>query len=161
MRLLGIESQPDPTEGRGTFICRHSPGDPDCSSNGGGYVREQHEAAARENDRLKKQVADLTSPKVDEFEMVEVEEVGPHLVVKAKYPNCAKCSYEGNKIMVFLNTPTKDALFWKLVDPHFRDPSKPHKKSEAPGPAARFPASPEGWQDALDYARFKARSSEQ
>jgi hypothetical protein len=30
---------------------------------------------------------------------------------------------------------------------------------EAPSPAARFPASPEGWQDALDYAAKKERTS--
>lgn len=146
-------------EDRRMLICRHSPGDPDCGKNGGGYVREMSEATARENERLKKQVADMSSPKTDEFDMVEVEPVGEHLVVKARYPNCAKCAYEGNKVMVFLNASVKDALFWKLVDPHFRDPAPARrKKSEAPSPAARFPASPEGWQDALDYARRKGGS---
>ena len=69
------------------------------------------------------------------------------MVLKVKYPSCKNCSYEGIKVMVFLDTTALDALRWKRIDPHFKD--------KAPSPAARFPASDEGWNDALAYAANK------
>jgi hypothetical protein len=56
--------------------------------------------------------------------------------------------------MVFLNTTLLNALHWKKIDPHFGDDKK-RVKDEAPSPAARFPASKEGWEDALEYAKSK------
>lgn len=165
MKLLGIEPQPDPMEGRGTFICRHSKGDPNCSSTAGGYADQERERARylesekrekmdkEEIQRLRKE---LEGPDNSKYTVVEVEAVGKHLVMKVLYANCQKCSYEGNKVMVFLNTTPTQALFWKIIDPHFREPTKGlTKKNEAPGPAARFPASAEGWQDAINYASSK------
>ena len=76
--------------------------------------------------------------------------------MKVKYPNCAKCSFEGEKVMVFLNITEAEALRWRKIDPHFTDPAKYSPGSrEAPGPAARFPASNDGWVDAMRYAESK------
>jgi len=58
--------------------------------------------------------------------------------------------------MVFLNVPEMQALSWRKIDPHFRDPKRGPLKTEAPSPAARFPGSADGWQDALNYAKSKS-----
>lgn len=80
-----------------------------------------------------------------------------HLVLKVEYPNCRLCSFEGRKVMVFLNTSPMAAIKWKEIDPHFRAASKaPPSDRCAPSPAARFPATPDGWCDAVSYARGKA-----
>jgi hypothetical protein len=79
------------------------------------------------------------------------------MVMKVKYPNCSICAYEGNKVMVFLNTKALDVLKWKKIDPHFRDLKLKNTTREAPSPAARFPASDEGWQDAVSYATSKMK----
>lgn len=50
------------------------------------------------------------TPDAERFEIEDVVAVGSHLVLKVKYPNCERCSYEGTKIMVFLNCSTIDAL---------------------------------------------------
>ena len=126
------------------MTCRHRADDPNCGS---------YEA----NVRAAKELIEKTSPTPDasKFEIEDVEQVGAHIVLKAKYPNCAKCQYEGNKVMVFLNCTLKDVLKWRMIDPHFRS-SKVVPK-EAPSPAARFPASPDGWVDALTYAKGKVK----
>jgi hypothetical protein len=103
---------------------------------------------------LQEEVASLT-PDAHNFEIMDAKAEGSHLVVKVKYPSCRNCSYEGTKIMVFLNTTAIDALKWRKLDPHFRN--KPVDKDVAPSPAARFPASPEGWADALTYAKGKVK----
>ncbi len=95
------------------------------------------------------------TPDADKYELIEVERVGPHLVMKVRYPNCKKCSYEGNKVMVFLNVTESNALRWRRIDPHFRDPALKREPWEAPPPASRYPASAEGWSDALAFARGK------
>lgn len=82
--------------------------------------------------------------------------VGPHLVMKVLYSNCALCAYEGQKVLVFLNTSTLDALKWRKIDPHFRPQSTGRPHTEAPSPAARFPSTKDGWVDALTYAREKS-----
>lgn len=74
-------------------------------------------------------------------------------MLEVLYPNCNKCSYEGRKVMVFLNVSEMTALKWRKIDPHFRD--TPTSENEAPGPAARFPASDVGWDDAITYAEGK------
>lgn len=125
-----------------TAICRHAPGDPSCGSN---RFSSYSEPIKKSND----------SPDSDNFEIEEIEEVGSHLVLKVKYPNCVKCSFEGNKVMVFLNTKIKDAIKWREIDPHFRLKAKVINSKFAPGPDARFPASQDGWVDAMNYARSK------
>lgn len=121
------------------MTCRHPPG--------------FHDAV---NDRVR----ELTPPTPDakNYEIEDVEQVGNHLVAKVKYPNCAKCAFEGVKVMVFFDTTIKDAIRWRVIDPHFRAAraaSLPKMPSYAPAPAARFPGSPEGWKDALAWAAFR------
>lgn len=123
------------------MTCHHRAGDPACSST------RSAQDAAYERGRAS------ATPDAENYEIEEAEPVGHHLVLKVRYPNCAKCSYEGVKILVFLNTTAAQALKWKRIDPHFREAKA--VTTEAPGPAARFPASKEGWQDALTYARLK------
>jgi hypothetical protein len=110
---------------------------------------DKRRADKREKEQLSK------TPDKEQFDIVEIERIGDHVVMKVLYPNCAKCSYEGNKVMVFLNAPEKEVVKWKIIDPHFRDPTKARTSREAPGPDARFPASKEGWSDALAYAHGK------
>lgn len=117
---------------------------------------EAHFRRLKENQRKNPQMAlegDL-SPDPDRYEIVLAEVVGEHLVMRIRYPSCAKCAYEGEKVMVFLHTSALDALRWKRIDPHFRGPG-PVGQTEAPSPDARFPASEAGWTDAVTYARGK------
>lgn len=139
------------------MTCRHTSDDPACSSNPRGWRADElrREKAEAERKALEKKGAEIyaKTPDADRYEITDVQRVGPHLVLKVLYPNCTKCTYEGNKVMVFLNVTEAEVLRWKRIDPHFRPPQK--KPSEAPSPAARFPASPEGWADALAYAESK------
>src|SRR3954464_15358276 len=112
------------------MTCHHGPGDTSCSS----Y----------------QSFAPLT-PDSSNYTIEDVCRVGQNVVLKVKYPNCSNCAYEGNKVMVFLNVTETQILRWKKIDPHFRDPVRAILSSEAPSPAARFPASPEGWKDAIQY----------
>jgi hypothetical protein len=99
------------------------------------------------------------TPDTSSYEVEDVVEVGSHIVMKVHYPNCARCSYEGMKIMVFCNVGLADVVRWKKIDPHFRNRSDQRggKAREAPSPAARFPGDPEGWADAISYAQHKGR----
>lgn len=119
------------------MTCRHSAGDPACSSNRSYYEPEPKK------------------PDADKYSIEDVERVGSHLVMKVKYPNCYSCSYEGTKVMVFLNVSELEALRWKRIDPHFSDPKYKRSPTAAPSPAARFPASEQGWSDALAYAKSR------
>ncbi len=124
------------------MTCRHAPGDPNCSSSAN-YVGRYDSTPA--------------TPDSSNYDIEEVVQIGNHIVLKVKYPNCSRCAYEGNKVMVFLNTKPIDVLKWKKIDPHFRDPKLAITKREAPSPAARFPASDEGWQDAISFATSKTK----
>lgn len=119
------------------MTCRHSSGDLNCSSNRARYSEPP------------------TTPDKKKFEIEDAEPVGNHIVLKVKYPNCASCEYEGNKVMVFLNATALQVMKWKEIDPHFRG-TGPKNDKAAPSPAARFPASDEGWRDAIFYAKSKS-----
>ncbi len=126
-----------------------------CASTAEHTARAESRAAdnAREDERRRQ----ASSPDIRSFTVEDGEVIGPHLVLKVKYPNCTLCEYEGCKVMVFLNVDFKVAIKWRVIDPHFRDPKKFVPTTEAPSPAARFPASKEGWQDAIEYATKKSR----
>lgn len=115
---------------------------------------ERKKAAEREAE-ANRRIAELAarSPNPDEFKIVDYEQVDKHLVLKVRYPSCKKCAYDQCKVMVFLNATMKRALAWTRIDPHFRE--EKNASPEAPSPAARFPASLEGWSDAIAYARSK------
>jgi hypothetical protein len=95
------------------------------------------------------------SPNPDEFKIVDYEQVGAHLVLKVRYPSCVRCAFDQCKVMVFFRATMKKALGWTRIDPHFRE--EKDSGLQAPSPAARFPASAEGWTDAVAYAQIKAR----
>lgn len=141
------------------MTCRHAPGDPNCSSTVGGHAwmaERRRESEYREQE-FKEREAELLArtPNPEEFDVVEVEEVGPHLVMMVQYSSCPKCTFDAKKVMVYLDTTTKDAIRWRTIDPHFA-PDPERDPRTAPPPRARFPADDEGWQDALDFARSKA-----
>lgn len=113
------------------MTCKHSSNDPRCGS----YK------------------APPPTPDASNYEIVEYESVGSNVVLKVKYPNCVKCAFEGTKVMVFRNVSALDVMRWQKIDPHFRA-DKPFSR-EAPSPSARFPATEEGWADAIAYAETK------
>ena len=119
------------------MICRHSPGDPNCSTNRP-YTPPMP-----------------ATPDSANYEVLEAQVVGHFMVLQVRYPNCSNCAYEGTKTMVFSGVGFQDALKWKKIDPHFRGPSR--ASNEAPSPIARFPGNEEGWQDAMQYANMKAQ----
>lgn len=125
------------------MTCHHSAGDPNCTSN-------------RPSSYYDAPDPDPKTPDANNYEIIDIARVGPHVVVKVLYPNCRRCAYEGNKIMVFLDAPETQIVRWRKIDPHFRSTIVDPK--EAPSPAARFPASAEGWKDALEYARTKMKT---
>lgn len=120
------------------------------------YTAQQNEAYKdKEIAELKAKLAGM-SPDNSKFQVEEIEEVGNFLVMKVLFPNCAKCAYEGNKVMVFEGVKIKDAFKWRKLDPHFRKGALPPPINEAPPPVARFPASAQGWVDAMNFARQKS-----
>lgn len=122
------------------MTCRHGPGDTNCSSHRS-YIPE---------------IPIPATPDAMNFSIEDALQVGTHLVMKVRYPNCSNCSFEGTKIMVYLNKTYLDALKWKKIDPHFTDPStKLQTHTQASSPAARFPGNQLGWEDAIAYAHSK------
>ncbi len=88
------------------------------------------------------------TPDSKKYDIIEViDSYLPYLILKIKYPNCKKCSYEGTKILVYENLTVKDLIYWREIDPHFSD-SKIKDKTKAPSPIARFPASTIGLNNA-------------
>lgn len=126
-----------------------------------GRLSQQYKAdkVFKENQELKRvhdaRIVELQgrSPNPDAFHIDEVEQVGEHLVVRVEYPGCVKCSFDKKKVMVFLFVQLKDVLKWKRIDPHFRETTQT-SKTEAPSPRARFPATEDGWREALEWAQW-------
>lgn len=134
------------------MTCRHDDGDLMCSTKNPAKMREE---ALRMWEKWGGAEALPGTPDAERFHVVRAEPVGGNLVVEVEYPNCAKCAYEGHKVMVFLGVTLQEAIRWRVIDPHFRPPSARGFK-EAPSPAARFPATTEGWVDALAFAKSKS-----
>lgn len=126
------------------MICRHSPGDPNCTTQ---YPQPQVIYRDRE--------VPINEPDAKEYFVERCEIIGKNVILMVRYPSCRKCAYEGNKVMVYLNLDSSQIVFWKEIDPHFKDPKKKVEKIQAPPPSARFPASEEGWKDAIEWVRFK------
>ena len=87
------------------------------------------------------------------YEILDTFRHGLNLVIKVKYDSCAGCSYEGTKILCYAGVPESHALKWREIDPHFVDSKTTRRERQSPGPVARFPASDEGWNDAVEYAK--------
>lgn len=134
------------------MTCRHKPGDPSCS---------KHPDHPDNPSNMRRRELEARTPDKEQYEVVQFQRIGAHVVMKVRYPNCARCAYEGNKVMVYLNVTEADILRWRVMDPHFADPKVKRDVREAPAPAARFPANDQGWQDALDYVALKPGSGTQ
>jgi len=117
------------------MTCRHAPGDRSCT-----------------NQFPPPPEPPPPTPDASQYEILDAAQVDRHLVLKVKYPNCARCAYEGVKVLVFYGMTPLDALIWKRINPHFRDPQIKPMRGEAPSPFARFPGSDNGWEEALWYA---------
>lgn len=127
------------------MTCRHQKGDPNCSSSPG-YVDPYRSTYS----------PTPPTPDAKNYIITRVEAIGDDvLVLQVKYPNCAKCAYEGTKTVVYVGVKLVDALRWKEIDPHFADRKAKRSPTQAPSPAARYPGDEEGWQDGLDYAQRK------
>jgi hypothetical protein len=150
------------------MTCRHGPNDLNCSHHPSNLQARQYELENEsEEKKRRKTVNDLqskirqlesmvqTSPDSQNYEVLTVHEVGTFLVLRVRYPNCAKCAYEGTKVMVYSGISLKDAFFWRTIDPHFRGPLQGAIKKVAPSPCARFPGDETGWKDAIAFATMK------
>ena len=145
-------------------ICRHAAGDRNCSSHPDNVSARAYEYEAEQRAQTQKEyektIRELQSqippsPDFNNYEVERVEQVCDNLVMMVKYPNCAKCAYEGMKVMVFRSVSLADAIKWRRIDPHFRGDEKKGHPKEAPSPIARFPGNEEGWLDAIRYAKTK------
>ena len=79
------------------MTCRHQPGDPNCGSHPDNVAARERES--REEERVRERLQQIT-PDADNYEILDVEQVGSYLVMRVKYPNCTRCAYEGVKVMV-------------------------------------------------------------
>lgn len=142
------------------MTCRHSRGDPNCSGHPQWLAEQNRETEKVKKDLISRGWGQLpTTPDSENYEIIVFERVGEHLVLKVRYPNCSNCSYEGDKVMVFLNVEEKDVIMWKKIDPHFRNPTQTIDNKQAPSPAARFPASTKGWSDAVTFANGRSKTN--
>lgn len=123
------------------MTCHHRSGDPDCSA-----TKFMYESVVeRQKNELKERNQNFT--------IQDVWSIGDHLILKVKYESCPNCTFEGVKVLVYLNTTMQQAIKWRTIDPHFRE-KKPGSAHEAPGPDARFPASVEGISNAVRFAKM-------
>ena len=134
-------------------ICRHSPGDPNCSSSPEGRERARQEAYEYELKKMKENTPDPEDYQVERVERFDGPG-GTFMLLMVKYPSCSKCAYEGNKVMVFSGVSERDALRWRKIDPHFRDPNDKVSPTSAPSPIARFPGNDLGWASAIMFAKM-------
>lgn len=134
------------------MVCRHKPGDPTCTTQNPSLIQLDHKK--QEVKKLEKKLEQLTgnTPDAKNYEILEVAQVGSHLVVKVKYPTCANCTFEGIKVMVYKDTSPLDAIRWRRIDPHFRPLNTKKPPTEAPAPIARFHGTDYGWKHAIAFA---------
>jgi hypothetical protein len=86
----------------------------------------------------------LPNPNPKRFKILNVAPFGQYVACRVRYPDCT--TYGGEKILVYRLTDTW-LLYQKELDPHFLENDS--------SPIARFPATPEGWADALVYVETK------
>lgn len=132
------------------MTCRHSKDDLSCSKNETRRERLYALEAQAQN-----------SPDATRFEIdAHLAQLGNSALTTMWGPT-ASTAYEGKKVLVYLGVGLKDVIKWRRLDPHFRAEVKQRATNEAPSPAARFPASTEGWADALAWAASKWRKEAQ
>lgn len=144
------------------MTCKHSPATPGCTTWPLEVQAARKVLAQDAAMRVKtgEAPAPPATPDAERFEVVQAEQIGSHLVLEVLYPSCEKCAYEGRKVLVYFDVSATDALRWRRIDPHFRASERfegdAAAKREAPSPAARFPASEDGWNDATAYVRTRS-----
>lgn len=79
----------------------------------------------------------LPNPNPSNYKIISYYEEKPFLLVKINYPDCT--NYEGNKILLFIETTISDLCKQKIIDPHFSN-NKNFKS-----PIARFEPTSFGW----------------
>jgi hypothetical protein len=89
----------------------------------------------------------LPNPDPSNYKVVQIEEIGPFLIVQIKYPDCT--NFEGNKILVFKSVKLIDLMNQKLIDPHF------FESKTIASPIARFTPTKEGWNMAVRFATME------
>lgn len=87
----------------------------------------------------------LPNPDPENYELLDVIEVGKSVVVKVKYADCT--NYEGTKILVYRNTTANEVCTASQLDPHFKELPSPYLV-----PFARFEPTPAGMKAALFIA---------
>lgn len=97
---------------------------------------------------FKPSLGNSTAPNPDpkNFKILKTFELGGFTVAEVQYPGCT--TFGGRKVLVY----TEDSMELQSVtslDPHFLESGL--------SPIARFPGDAQGWQDAIDFTRLKAR----
>lgn len=87
----------------------------------------------------------LPNPDPANYKLLAHEQVGEHVIVKIKYPDCT--NYEGVKILVYENFTLFKLLQQGQIDPHFSDNSFLHS------PIARFEPTERGWRWAVRFCK--------
>jgi hypothetical protein len=126
------------------MVCRHDPGDHNCSSNKHYVAPYNPPYSPPATPPWTRTTVAVESPDSEKYEVIDFYRNGLNVALKVRYPNCAKCSYEGTKVLVCQGVSEEMIIRWVRIDPHFAD--KPRGPREAPSPIARFPASDTGWR---------------
>ncbi len=80
------------------------------------------------------------NPDPRKFVLGQYEQIGAHLAVWIRYPNCT--AYEGRKVLVFADTTIEQLAECPLIDPHFSDTVPQYTRT----PVARFEPTLRGWR---------------
>lgn len=123
------------------MTCHHKLGDPNCSNSRSYYEPYEY--------------IQPKTPDANNFTILAFQAIGNFFILQVKYPNCSSCAYEGIKTLVYRDIKVDDLVFWKTIDPHFNN-KKPVNKTIAPSPVCRFHGTPEGWNEALEYCKWRS-----
>lgn len=97
-------------------------------------------------EEVRKQISPPGNPNPLNYEILRSQQVGKHLVVEVKYPDCI--NYEGRKIMVYQNLTISGLVSQKEIDPHFT------KSNKFRSPIARLEPTDHGWKLAIALAKM-------
>lgn len=86
------------------------------------------------------------NPDPKQFSVEKIKRFRPYTVLEVTYTGCT--TFDGRKVLVYQDLPEINRII--DLDPHFQE--------SGVSPVARFPATKEGWKDAVEYAKRKATS---
>ena len=87
------------------------------------------------------------NPNPQRFKVIKTYRLGELVAVMLNYPRCI--TFEGNKVLVMLESEFLKCRKSKVLDPHFRNTEN--------SPVSRFPGNDAGWRDAIIYLECKNR----